>query len=209
MENFVFCYNPDWFHPKPGAPSTGSPIASATKYFNAMESLLRVIHRISAYALNLPDVEFFNRFYFGRQNIGAEELDEDGRAYIRPKVLNGSALRFSRYFPLQATPLEMERGGSANDASSDSCMPETNIDRDEKILYGAHTDYQGYTILRPDLCDWKLEGARGLQVQHPITSSWMPVKIPDNISDEVFVINVGDLFQRWTNDRWISANHRY
>jgi hypothetical protein len=84
VENFVFCYNPDWFHPKPGAPSTGSPIASATKYFNAMESLLRVIHRISAYALNLPDVEFFNRFYFGRQNIGAEELDEDGSVVFPP-----------------------------------------------------------------------------------------------------------------------------
>jgi hypothetical protein len=47
-------------------------------------------------------------------------------------------------------------------------MPETDIDRDEQILYGAHIDYQGYTILRPDPCDWKLEEARGL---HPIISA--------------------------------------
>ncbi len=62
---------------------------------------------------------------------------------------------------------------------------------------GAHTDYGSLTILLPE------SGSRGLQVQTP-QGDWRAVPpIPG-----AFVINIGDLMQRWTNDRWRSTLHR-
>jgi isopenicillin N synthase-like dioxygenase len=62
---------------------------------------------------------------------------------------------------------------------------------------GAHTDYGSLTILLPE------PGSRGLEVQTP-QGRWRAVPpIPG-----AFVINIGDLMQRWTNDRWRSTLHR-
>ena len=62
---------------------------------------------------------------------------------------------------------------------------------------GAHTDYGSLTILLPE------PGSRGLEVQLP-DGRWQAVPpIPG-----AFVINIGDLMQRWTNDRWRSTLHR-
>ena len=66
-----------------------------------------------------------------------------------------------------------------------------------QLRYGAHHDYGGLTILRQD-------GAPGgLQIMGA-DSSWHEAEVvPDS-----FVINVGDLLARWTNDRWKSTLHR-
>jgi isopenicillin N synthase-like dioxygenase len=41
-------------------------------------------------------------------------------------------------------------------------------------------------------------------VWHAASAAWVPVRhVPD-----AFVINLGDLLQRWTNDRWRSTLHR-
>lgn len=61
----------------------------------------------------------------------------------------------------------------------------------------AHTDYGTLTILKPD------DAPGGLQVL-PKDEDWMDVPyIPD-----AYVINLGDLMARWTNDKWISTSHR-
>jgi isopenicillin N synthase-like dioxygenase len=61
--------------------------------------------------------------------------------------------------------------------------------------YGAHTDYQGFTLLRQD--------SPGLEILFP-DKCWVPVTVtPDS-----FVVNAGDLIQRWTNDVWRSNTHR-
>jgi len=66
-----------------------------------------------------------------------------------------------------------------------------------QIRAGEHTDYGTLTILRSD------ENVGGLQVK-TAKGEWYDVKsIPDS-----FVINLGDLMQRWTNDRWKSTLHR-
>lgn len=62
---------------------------------------------------------------------------------------------------------------------------------------GAHTDYGSLTILRPQ------EGAGGLQV-HTKDGTW--IDIPD--VPGTFIVNIGDLMARWTNDRWVSTLHR-
>ncbi|MFQ3613143.1 MAG: 2OG-Fe(II) oxygenase family protein [Cyanobacteriota bacterium] len=66
-----------------------------------------------------------------------------------------------------------------------------------QLRYGAHSDYGGLTILLQD------QAPGGLQVCLQ-SGEWVDVKpLPNS-----FVINVGDLIARWTNDRWRSTLHR-
>jgi isopenicillin N synthase-like dioxygenase len=62
---------------------------------------------------------------------------------------------------------------------------------------GAHTDYGSLTILLPQ------KGSKGLQIAAS-DGAWIEVPPIPN----AFVINIGDLMQRWTNDRWHSTLHR-
>ena len=61
---------------------------------------------------------------------------------------------------------------------------------------GAHTDYGSLTILLPQ------PGSSGLQIQ--MKGEWVDVPAPEG----AFVINIGDLMERWTSDRWVSTLHR-
>ena len=66
-----------------------------------------------------------------------------------------------------------------------------------QLRAGAHTDFGTLTILRPD-------GAPGgLQIKTK-GGEWAAVKAPSG----AFVVNIGDLMARWTNDRWVSTLHR-
>jgi isopenicillin N synthase-like dioxygenase len=66
-----------------------------------------------------------------------------------------------------------------------------------QLRAGAHTDYGSLTILLPQEC------SKGLEIAAR-DGSWIAVPpIPG-----AFVINLGDLMQRWTNDRWVSTLHR-
>eukprot|EP00578_Thalassiosira_sp_NH16_P015568 CAMPEP_0181126974 /NCGR_PEP_ID=MMETSP1071-20121207/27935_1 /TAXON_ID=35127 /ORGANISM="Thalassiosira sp., Strain NH16" /LENGTH=378 /DNA_ID=CAMNT_0023212651 /DNA_START=172 /DNA_END=1305 /DNA_ORIENTATION=+ len=87
------------------------------------------------------------------------------------------------------------------------CNKEEGGSKDVRIRAGAHTDYGAMTILK--------SGGPGLQLQLSSRttngetsddglSSWIDVP---HLSDS-FVINLGDLMQRWTNDRWRSTLHR-
>jgi isopenicillin N synthase-like dioxygenase len=60
---------------------------------------------------------------------------------------------------------------------------------------GAHRDYGCLTIIHSD--------AAGLEVQTR-SGEWLPVQAPP----AGFVVNIGDLMQRWTGDRWVSTLHR-
>ena len=59
----------------------------------------------------------------------------------------------------------------------------------------AHRDYGCLTIIRSD--------AGGLEAQTR-DGDWLPVEVPE----DGLVVNIGDLMQRWTGDRWISTLHR-
>ncbi len=59
-----------------------------------------------------------------------------------------------------------------------------------------HSDYGALTLLATD-------GTAGLQV-HPIGGPWIGVEAPPGS----FVVNLGDLLARWTNDRYVSTPHR-
>ena len=69
--------------------------------------------------------------------------------------------------------------------------------RTGQLRAGAHTDYGSLTILKTG------RGQPGLEVQQA-GRVWMPVP---EVSDG-FIVNIGDLMARWTNDRWRSTLHR-
>ena len=66
-----------------------------------------------------------------------------------------------------------------------------------QIRAGAHSDYGAFTILRTEAAPG------GLQVVRR-GGTWIDVP---NIQSG-FVVNIGDLLMRWTNDRWVSTIHR-
>ncbi len=66
-----------------------------------------------------------------------------------------------------------------------------------QIRAGAHSDYGSLTILATE------DKPGGLQVCNA-AGQWVDVPIvPD-----CFIINIGDLLARWTNDTWVSTLHR-
>lgn len=66
-----------------------------------------------------------------------------------------------------------------------------------QLRAGAHTDYGSLTILLPQA------GSKGLEIRSP-DGAWTAVPPVSG----AFVVNIGDLMARWTNDRWVSTLHR-
>jgi len=66
-----------------------------------------------------------------------------------------------------------------------------------QLRAGAHSDYGSITILQTD------DDAGCLQVKAR-GGGWTDVVPPPG----AFVINLGDMMSRWTNDRWVSTLHR-
>jgi isopenicillin N synthase-like dioxygenase len=67
---------------------------------------------------------------------------------------------------------------------------------DGQLRAGAHSDYGTLTILRVD-------GEPGLEIQGR-DGTWTAVQSPG----DGLIVNLGDLMERWTNDRWRSTMHR-
>jgi isopenicillin N synthase-like dioxygenase len=106
----------------------------------------------------------------------------------------------SHYSPLDSTKLHKEVTGYY---LRFAYYPALDASHATAERYGAHTDYECYTILKPDSNDWKDPASGGLQVQLK-SGEFIPVSVPPN----AFVVNGGDLIERWSNDKWTSAMHR-
>lgn len=75
--------------------------------------------------------------------------------------------------------------------------PQAHAPQPGQLRAGAHSDYGSLTILLPQ------HDSRGLEIQR-LDGSWHEVlPVPD-----AFIINLGDLMARWTNNRWRSTMHR-
>jgi len=75
--------------------------------------------------------------------------------------------------------------------------PATSSLKEGQVRASEHSDYGTLTVLDPD------DDVGGLQVLHS-SGRWLDVKNPPG----TFVINIGDLMERWTNGRWKSTLHR-
>jgi isopenicillin N synthase-like dioxygenase len=74
---------------------------------------------------------------------------------------------------------------------------QTAAPRPGQLRASAHTDYGGFTILSGE------DVPGGLQVRTR-AGRWIDVAT----TPTTFVVNIGDLLMRWTNDRWLSNLHR-
>lgn len=74
---------------------------------------------------------------------------------------------------------------------------QTEAPAEGQLRAGAHTDFGTMTILRPD------NAPGGLQVMTR-QGEWTPARPAPNS----YIINIGDMMARWTNDRWVSTLHR-
>jgi isopenicillin N synthase-like dioxygenase len=88
------------------------------------------------------------------------------------------------------------RGHSSSMRVINYPAPEAAAEPDQ-LRAGAHTDYGCMTILRTE------DAPGGLQVQTR-AGEWVDVHaVPGS-----FVVNLGDMMARWTNDRWPATLHR-
>lgn len=69
--------------------------------------------------------------------------------------------------------------------------------RSGQLRAGAHCDYGSVTILLADAAPG------GLEIRSP-EGGWISVPVVPG----AFIVNLGDLMARWTNDRWVSTLHR-
>jgi len=74
--------------------------------------------------------------------------------------------------------------------------PPQTVNLEEQFGSAPHTDYGVITLLAQD-------NSGGLQVR-PRGSDWIDAPPIDN----TYVLNVGDMLARWTNDRFVSTPHR-
>lgn len=66
-----------------------------------------------------------------------------------------------------------------------------------QLRAGAHSDYGSLTILLAE------NAPGGLEIRTP-NGEWQGVPV----APQSFIVNIGDLMARWTNDRWVSTLHR-
>lgn len=62
---------------------------------------------------------------------------------------------------------------------------------------GEHSDYGSITVLKPD------PRVAGLEIKLP-SGEWAQAPLVE----DAFIVNIGDMMARWTNDRWVSTLHR-
>jgi isopenicillin N synthase-like dioxygenase len=74
-------------------------------------------------------------------------------------------------------------------------LPGTLLPQPGQMRLGAHTDYGIMTLLVAD-------EVPGLQIFRD--GDWYDVDVPPG----AFVCNIGDMLERWTNERWTSTLHR-
>jgi len=100
----------------------------------------------------------------------------------------GSFMRVLHYPPQQARP---EGDAERSAKGADGCSLETG-----SVGIGAHSDYECFTILAQD-------DVGGLEVRNA-RGDWIPAAPMPGC----FVINIGDMMARWTNDLFASTLHR-
>ncbi|MDP9335615.1 MAG: isopenicillin N synthase family oxygenase, partial [Actinomycetota bacterium] len=163
-----------------------------------------------------PDL--FEAFNVGREDAIGPEYDRH-RPFYAPNVwpdhpagLRKTALEYERELRVVADQLlramalalelpepwfvdRLERANLTLRAINYERAPGSPDPQPGQARMGAHSDYGVLTILLAD-------DVPGLQVFH--AGRWHDVAVPRGS----FVCNLGDMLERWTNNRWTSTLHR-
>ena len=166
-----------------------------------------------------PDLKEF--YHFGRDSWPDEPyyIGDEGRRYFIPNLWPEAPAGFAEAALEYYRAMEVLEGHLLHAAAIALGIGETffddKVDRHVtamrvnyypaqatpapagQIRAGAHTDYGMMTILMGE------NQPGGLQVRTR-DGRWIDVET----QPETFVINIGDLLMRWTNDRWLSNLHR-
>lgn len=119
---------------------------------------------------------------------GGKAEDEDEDVFVRHCDKSFWVMRMINYPPLRTSAQPSKSGGAQEDAREDDL---------NQFSCGAHTDYGCVTLLLTD----PTPGALQVQLKD---GSWLPADpIPG-----AFVVNIGDMIERWTNGIWKSTMHR-
>ena len=164
-----------------------------------------------------PDLcESFNVSRFDNPEIRARAYAEGADATFLPNLWpdEPAELRplFERYYavmeqlcmdmlPLFARALDLPLDWFGDKVADHTALllinwyPPAETVRAGQLRRGAHTDYGAFTMVAA-------EQIPGLQIF--VEDQWVDVPaVPDS-----FVVNLGDMMARWTNDRWVSTLHR-
>ena len=166
-----------------------------------------------------PDLKEF--FHVGPVDVGAEAYytSAEGRQHFTPNVWPAASAGFERaataYYRAMSGLIRELMRLAALALSVEETFFDDKIDRSigtmrlnyypaqqntpapGQLRAGAHTDYGGFTILSGE------DVPGGLQVRAR-DGRWVEVAT----TPMRFVVNIGDLLMRWTNDRWLSNLHR-
>jgi len=166
-----------------------------------------------------PDLKEF--FHVGPVDVGAEAYytSAEGRQHFTPNVWPAAPAGFERaaiaYYRAMSGLIRELMRLAALALSVEETFFDDKIDRSigtmrlnyypaqqntpapGQLRAGAHTDYGGFTILSGE------DVPGGLQVRAR-DGRWVEVAT----TPMRFVVNIGDLLMRWTNDRWLSNLHR-
>lgn len=166
-----------------------------------------------------PDLKEY--YHFGRESWPDEPYytSEEGQRYFRPNLWPAHPPGFAAaagayYAAMESLTVEMMRLAALGLGIPEHFF-DSKIDRHitamrlnhypaqhtppapGQLRAGAHTDYGLLTILNGE----NVPG--GLQAQTR-DGRWLDVET----DPRSFVVNIGDLLMRWTNDRWVSNTHR-
>jgi isopenicillin N synthase-like dioxygenase len=151
------------------------------EYIESVTEVGRALTRAMGAALELGSAE------------GGNGEDEDEDVFVRHCDESFWVMRMINYPPLPAS-------AKSSDQSEPSESAGVQKEKEEDLNQfscGAHTDYGCVTLLLTD----PTPGALQVQLKD---GSWLPADpIPG-----AFVVNIGDMIERWTNGIWKSTMHR-
>jgi isopenicillin N synthase-like dioxygenase len=166
-----------------------------------------------------PDLKEF--FHVGPVDVGSDAYytSAEGRQHFAPNIWPARPPQFQRVateyyrtmsglirFLMRLAALALDVDEQFFDGKVDRSIGTMRLNyypaqavppRPGQLRASAHTDYGGFTILSGE------DVPGGLQVR---TRSGEWIDVPTSPSS--FVVNIGDLLMRWTNDRWLSNLHR-
>jgi len=168
VESFVFRNYPSTY--KSPNHTFLSDIEATDIYFRQIETLVHNLHRISALALGLDDIDFFKSFFTddsdGTPGSAADSCgDKTETSIVSPYIQHQhfGTLKLS-YYP-----------------AFSHAENQDNLSNTTRMRYGAHTDYVTFTVLSPDPYDWRERESGGLEVRLSYTEQWIPVNTSDII----------------------------